>query len=133
MWRVSNEVAQQTLDVTTHLNKQDSDSTLSSRFSTNDRMVRYKRLDSFFYIDTFYSKQVFSKQVFPMKQLFVSDKVFVRFYGMKSEKEFVKALNIFCKEVGAPKSFIVYHHLSQKRNEVRTFLNKVGTKLRVLE
>ena len=96
-------------------------------------MFWFKRLDSLFYTDTFYSKHVVSKQGFFMIQLFVSEKCFVKFYGMKSEKEFVKALNIFCKEVGAPKSFIVYHHLSQKRNEVQTFINKVGTKLRVLE
>ena len=39
-------------------------------------------------------------------QLFVSDKGFVKVYGMKYEKEFVKAHKLFCKEVRAPKAFI---------------------------
>ena len=68
-----------------------------------------------------------------MMQLFVSDRGFVKFYGMKSEKEFVKALKLFFKEMGSPKAFIVDTHPSQKSNEVRTFLNKVGKKIRVLE
>ena len=64
VWRVSNEVAQKTLDVTKKLNKQDTDSTPSRHFSTNDRMLRYKILESLFYTDTFYSKQFVSKQGF---------------------------------------------------------------------
>ena len=40
-------------------------------------------------------------------QIFVSDKEFVKVHGMKSEKEFINALKIFCIGVGAPKSFIV--------------------------
>ena len=68
-----------------------------------------------------------------MMQLFVSDKGFFKVYQMKSEKEFLKALKLFCKEVGEPKAFIVDPYTSQKSNEVRTFLNKAGTTLRVLE
>ena len=56
-----------------------------------------------------------------MIQTFVSDKGFVKVYGMKYEKEFLKALKLFFKEVGQPKSFIVDHHPYQKSNEVRTF------------
>ena len=74
VWRVSNEVAQQTLDMTTQLNKQDSNSTISNCFSKNYRTLRYKRLESIFYTDTFYNKQVVSKREFSMMQLFMSDK-----------------------------------------------------------
>ena len=61
VWRVLNEVAQQTLDVTTQLNKKEDDSTLSRSFSTNDCMLRYMILDSLFYTDTFYNKKIVSK------------------------------------------------------------------------
>ena len=61
VWRVSNEVAPRTLYVTTQLNKQDSDSNLSCHFSTNYRMLRYKRLTYLFYTNTFYATQVISK------------------------------------------------------------------------
>ncbi len=68
-----------------------------------------------------------------MMQLFVSDKGFVRVYGMTSQKEFISALRLFCKEVGAPNALVVDPHPSQKSGPVKQFLNKVGTTLRVLE
>ena len=42
-----------------------------------------------------------------MMQLFVSDKGFVKVYGIKYEKEFINNLKLFWKEVGEPKAFIV--------------------------
>ena len=51
---------------------------------------------------------------------------------MKSEKDFVKALKLFCNEVGAPKTFIVDTHPDRTKNKVRQFFKKVGTTLRVL-
>ena len=36
VWRISEEVAQRTLDVTTQLNKQDADTSFSRHFDTND-------------------------------------------------------------------------------------------------
>ena len=106
VWRILEEAAQRTLNVTTQLNKQDADSSLSRRFGTNDRMLRYKRITSLFYIDTFVSKQVVSKRGFSMIQLFESNKGFIKVYGMKSEKEFINVLKIFCKEIGALKAFL---------------------------
>ena len=109
VWCISKEDAKRTLDVTTQLNKQDADASLARRFGTNDRMLRYRRINSLFYTDTFYSKQVLmiSKRGFSMMQLFVSDKGFVKVYGMKSESEFPDALKLFCKEVEAPKAIVV--------------------------
>ena len=66
-------------------------------------------------------------------QLFVSDKGFVKVYGMKSQTEFEDALRLFCKEVGAPRAIIVDPHRSQKSAKVKKFLNSVGTTLQVLE
>ena len=68
-----------------------------------------------------------------MMQLFVSNKDFVKVYGVKSEKESISALKLFCKEVGAPKAFIVDSACTEKSNKFCQFLNKVGTTLRVLE
>ena len=66
-------------------------------------------------------------------QLFVSNKGFVKVYGMESQTEFVNALKVFCKEVRTPKAVIVDPHRSQKSNEVKQFLASVGTSLRALE
>ena len=133
VWRISDEVAQQTLEVTTQLNKQDVNASLSRCFGTNNRMLRYKRISSLFYTDTLFSSKVISKRVFSVIQIFVSDKGFFNVYGMKSEKAFINALKLFCKEVGAQKAIIVDPAQTDKSNKVRKFLNKVGTNLRVLE
>ena len=66
VWRISHEDAKKTLDVTSQLNKKDADASLSRRFGTNDRMLRYKRIDAFFYTDTFYAKKVVSKRGYSM-------------------------------------------------------------------
>ena len=66
------------LDVTTQLNRRSIDASLSRRFSANDRMLRYKRINSLFYTDTFFSSKVTGKRGFTMMQLFVSDKVLSR-------------------------------------------------------
>ena len=131
--RIPEEVAQHKLDVTRQLNKQDADTSLSCRFGTNNRSLWYKRISSLFYNDIFFSKQVISKREFSMMQLFVSNKGFVKVYGMKSEKEYINALKRLCKEVGAPKAFIVDSARTKKSNKVRQFLNKVGTTFCVLE
>ena len=68
-----------------------------------------------------------------MMQLFVSDKEFVKVYGMRSQTEFVDALGLFYKDVGAPKAIIVDSHRSEKSREVKKFLTSVDTTSRVLE
>ena len=92
--------------MTTNLNNQDDDSTLSRIFSTNDLMLRYNILESLFYTDTLYSKQLVSKQGFSRMQLFVSDKAFVKVYGMKYDKEFVKDIKLFLKRWDHPKNLL---------------------------
>ena len=74
------------------MNKQDVNSNLSRKSSTGNRMLRYKRLYSLFYTDTFYAKKVISEKGFSITQLFVSDNGFIKVYGIKSEKEFVNVL-----------------------------------------
>ena len=71
--RISDEAAQQTLEVTTQLNKQDVNVSLSRCFGTNYRMLRYKRILSLFYTDVLFNSKVISKRGFSMMQLFVSE------------------------------------------------------------
>ena len=103
VWRISDEVAQRTLEVTTQLNKQDVNASLSRRYGTNDRMLRYKRISSLFYTDTFFSKKVISKRGFSMMQLFVSDKGFVKVYDVESEKELIIPSSYFARKFGLQK------------------------------
>ena len=55
IWRISHEDAQTTIDVTTQTSTQTDDPTLSRNYSTNDRMLRYKRIKDFFFMDTFFA------------------------------------------------------------------------------
>ena len=73
VWRIPENEARRTLQVTTQLNHQDADSNLSRRFGTNDRMLRYRRINSLFYSDTFHTKpELVSARGFTCMQLFVS-------------------------------------------------------------
>ena len=65
-------------------------------------------------------------------QIFVSDKGFVKFYPMKNQRDYPQALRFFAKDVGAPEILVCDPHPSQNSNEVKDFLNKIGTTLRIL-
>ena len=66
-------------------------------------------------------------------QIFVSDKGFVKVYPMKNQRDYPQALRFFAKDVGASKILVYDPHPSQKSPEVKDFLNKIGTILRLLE
>ena len=55
IWRISHEDAQRTIDVTTQMSIQTDDPVLSRNYSTNDRMLRYKRIKDLFFMDTFFA------------------------------------------------------------------------------
>ena len=134
VWRLNEDEARRTLEVTTQLNQQDAESTLSRQFSTNDRMLRYRRLNSTFYMDTFFvTGKAKSARGYTMMQLFVSDKGFIKVYGMTSVKQIPQAMKMFAKEVGAPNCFVCDPHANQKSKEVKEFCHKINSTLRLLE
>ena len=126
--------AVRTLAVTTQLNRQTADSSLSRNFGTNDRMVRYKQLDSTFFTDTMYvTAKAKSTRGNTSAQLFVSSKAFLVGYPMRDTKSYLNSLKSFAKEVGAPRTLVCDAHPTQTKREVRDFLAQIGTTLRVLE
>jgi hypothetical protein len=54
IWNIKPELAKKSLKQTTQLCRQGADNDLSRQFSTNDRMLRYKRIESQFFTDTFF-------------------------------------------------------------------------------
>ena len=66
-------------------------------------------------------------------QLFVSDKVLIKVYGMKSKSEFPQALKLFSNKVGVPNAFILDPSGEQTSINVCAFCHKIGTTLRILE
>ena len=66
-------------------------------------MLRYRRIKSFFFTDTFFvTKKAASSRGYTCMQIFVSDMGYVYVNSMKSVSEFSKALKIFSKEVEVP-------------------------------
>ena len=134
IWSITDAQAQGVVEQTTQLNRQSADGSLARQFSTNDRMLRYRRIQSYFFTDTmFVTKAAKSTRGNICLQLFVSDKGFVAVYPMESKSDFPDALHLFCKEVGVPISLVVDPSGEQTSRLVRRFCNQVGTTLRILE
>ena len=134
VWRIDKDAADRTIDCTTQLKKHDDTGNLTRNFSTNDRMLRYKRINSHFFTDTFQAKQGFkSKRGYKYCQLFVSDKGFIFVVFMKKRSEFQLALKAFAKEIGVPLSLVMDPSGEQTSNEVQRFAQECSLKLKILE
>ena len=134
IWNIKPEQASQVIKQNTHLYRQGHDVRLSRRFSTNDRMLRYKRINSRFFTDTFFvTNKAVSSRGNKCAQIFVSDLGYVAIYPMKSKGEFYDALHLFCKEIGVPNSLVVDPSGEQTSSKVKKFCHQVGTTLRILE
>eukprot|EP00957_Ditylum_brightwellii_P039538 2991352-Ditylum_brightwellii.AAC.1 len=55
VWKIIHEQAVNTIDATMQHSQQTDDPKLSSNYGTNDRMLRYKRIDDYFFMDTFFA------------------------------------------------------------------------------
>jgi hypothetical protein len=78
VWKIDVDTAKRTIEVTTQLSQHEADASLSRNYSTNDRMLRYKRINSHFFTDTFFvTKKAKSQWGNNCMQLFVSDKGYV--------------------------------------------------------
>ena len=98
-WKIDLDSSKRTLDVTTQKFKRSDDPNLSRNYSTNYRMLRYKRIGKFSFMDTFFatSKAGKSSRVNTCCQLSVSDKGFVFVVLMKKKSEVPLALKLFAK------------------------------------
>ena len=77
VWQINAETARHTLDITTQLKQQDTDGNLAHNFSMNDRMLRYRQINSHLFTDTlFVTKRAKSTRGNTCMQLFLWDKGF---------------------------------------------------------
>ena len=96
VWRINVETARRPIDITTQLKQQETDGNLSRNLSTNDRVLRYRRINSHFFPDTlFVTKQAKSTRVNTCMQLLVSDKGFVYVVPMRLKGGLPSALKLF--------------------------------------
>ena len=52
IWRIDTETARQTIDKTTQHSKRVDNPKMSRNYSTGDRMLRYRRIKEYFFMDT---------------------------------------------------------------------------------
>ena len=108
IWHISHEDAKRTIDTTTQMSVRTQDPTLLRNYGTNDRMLRYRHIQDYFYMDTFFAtkKGGRSSRGHTCCQLFVTDKGFLYVVPMRRKSEVLQAIKQFTKEIGAPTSII---------------------------
>ena len=93
IWSIDTKMAERELQVTTQLIRNGKNTSLVRNLGTNDRMLRYRRIKSQIFTDTFFvTRKERSTRGFSCMQIFVSDKGFVKVYPMRSSKEFTSDL-----------------------------------------
>ena len=140
IWHISHEEAKATLDATSQRSIRTENPKLARNYGTNDRMLRYRRVNEYFFMDTFFATKRRKNKTYGTStrgntccQVFVTDKNFVYVVPMKSKREIPQALKQFAKAVGAPDALICDFSGEQNSDEVRRFLSDIGTTLRALE
>jgi hypothetical protein len=135
VWLIDMDTAKRTLEVTTSHRQHVPNPKLAKNYTTNYRMLRYKRIQDKFFMDTFFATKKAGKSTrgHTCCQLFVTDKGFLYVVPMKSKSEVLNALKQFSNEIGAPEAIIADSSKEQKSQDVKLFLNEIGTYLRVLE
>ena len=97
-------------------------------------MLRYKRINSSFFTDTYYvTARGISSRGNKCAQIFVSDMEFVATYPMKAMRQFNSALRQFCKEIGVPIPLVVDPSGEHTNKKAKRFCHQVGMMLRILE
>ena len=135
VWQIDLPTARRTLEVTTQHQVQTDDPKLARNYGTGDRMLRYKRIQQYFFMDTFFAakKHGLSSRKNSCCQLFVTDTGFIYVVPMKSKSEVLNAVKQFAKEIGAPDAIISDAAREQTSDPLKKFLKSIGTSLRVLE
>ena len=108
VWRISREEADDTIKITSQNKIHSADPQLAKNYGTNDRMLQYKHINEYFFMDTFLATKkggVLSRGN-TFCQLFVSGKTYLYAVPMKARREVLQAVKLFAKEVGAPDEII---------------------------
>jgi hypothetical protein len=98
---------------------------LTKRYNTNDRQLRYRRLPVTMYTDTMLST-ILSRQNNKASQIFCTDFGFVRSFPLKKEKEEHEALSLLFYRDGVPNVMVTDGSKAQVEGEFRKKLSDAG-------
>ena len=104
---------------------------MNQNYTTNDRMLRYRRINQYFFMDAFFATKEggTSSRGNTCCQLFVTDKGFIYVVPMKRKSEVLSAIKQFAKEVGVPDAIVSDMAREQVSQDVQNFCNTIGTML----
>jgi hypothetical protein len=106
-WGIGIEAAKRTRLVTTQRGvRRMIHPSLTKRYKTNDRQLRYCRFPVTLYTDTMYST-ILSRQKNKAAQIFCTDFGFVRAFPLKKEKEAHEALSLLFQRYGVPNVMVM--------------------------
>ena len=136
MWNISLEVARKTIKSTTQLCLRSSDiPSLSKRYITNDRILRYPRISCNIFIDTFFT----NKEKCTLTRgndscnLFVSEFGFAYGAPMKGGSQLCDAYKRFFKEIGVPPCIICDSAPNKIQGETRKLCSLFSCTIKSLE
>jgi hypothetical protein len=132
-WGIGIEAANRTRLVTTQRGiRRMVHPSLTKRYKTNDRQLRYRRLPVTMYTDTMYST-ILSRQMNKADQIFTTDFGFVRAFPMKKEKEAHEALSLLFHRDGVPNAMVMDGAKAQVEGEFRRKLRDAGCHIKQTE
>jgi hypothetical protein len=98
---------------------------LTKRYKTNDKQLRYLRLPVTMHTDILYST-ILSRQKHKAAQTFCTDFGFVRTFPLKEEKEEHEALSLLFHRDGVPNVMVMDGDKAQVEGEFRRKLRDAG-------
>jgi hypothetical protein len=132
-WGIGIEAAKRTRLVTTQRGiRRMINPSLTKRYKTHDRQLRYRRLPVKMYTDTMYSK-ILSRQMNKAAQIFCTDFGFVRTFPLKKEKETHEALSLLFHRDGVPNVMVMDGANAQVEWEFRRKLRDAGCHIKQTE
>ena len=102
-WGIGLDAARRTSAATTQRGVRYITPTMSKRFRTNDRMLRYKRLRVDMFTDTMFAN-IRSKRGNKCAQVYCTNFGWSRVYPMKKKSEAHESFSALCSQVGVPPS-----------------------------
>jgi hypothetical protein len=132
-WGIGIEAAKRTHLVTTQMGiRRMINPSLTNRYKTNYRHLRYQLLPVTIYTDTMFST-IISRQDNKASQIFCTDFGFFRAFLMKKEKEAHVALSLLFHRYGVPNVMVMDGAKAQVEGELRRKLRDAGCHIKHTE
>ena len=132
-WNISLKQAENTIRVTTQRAvRLISNPALSRRFKTNDRMLRYNRVQHTVFTDTM-KATVLSTRKNRYAQIYCTDFQWMRAYPMRTESEAHYTLSTMMKDVGVPNKMVMDNAKTQVLGQFKRKLREADCRIKRIE